>query len=137
MGVLNHDATRDPTKAENLVRRYKHYTSQCLTKLSDQIPDQSQGAHHADGHPQRLRAGGVPRGHGTQVRSQHLELPRAGYNNNSKELPSSTPDFAQVYYPINTYSYNEMASFVGDIKRVVGPAPALADNGNSYIMEVI
>ena len=43
----------------------------------------------------------------------------------------------QVYYPINTYSYNEMASFVGDIKRVVGPAPALADNGNSYIMEVI
>ena len=43
----------------------------------------------------------------------------------------------QVYYPINTYSYNEMASFVGDIKRVVGPAPALASNGNSYIMEVI
>ena len=43
----------------------------------------------------------------------------------------------QVYYPINTYSYNEMASFVGDIKRVVGPAPALASNGNSYILEVI
>ena len=43
----------------------------------------------------------------------------------------------QVYYPINTYSYNEMASFVGDIKRVVGPAPALADNGNSFIMEVV
>ena len=42
----------------------------------------------------------------------------------------------QVYYPINTYSYNEMASFVGDIKRVVGPAPALASNGNSYVIEV-
>ena len=42
-----------------------------------------------------------------------------------------------MYYPINTYSYNEMASFVGDIKRVVGPAPTLASNGNSYILEVI
>ena len=50
---------------------------------------------------------------------------------------SSTPDTVQVYYPINTYSYNEMASFVGDIKRVVGPAPALADNSHSYIIEVI
>ena len=49
----------------------------------------------------------------------------------------STLDTVQVYYPINTYSYNEMASFVGDIKRVVGPAPALASNGNSFIMEVV
>ena len=48
----------------------------------------------------------------------------------------STSDTVQVYYPINTYSYNEMASFVGDIKRVVGPAPALASNGNSYVIEV-
>ena len=96
MGVLNHDATRDSIHPNNLVGR-----EQLIKVTSSQVTfnpfaDQSSSAHHADGHPQRLRAGGVPRGHGAQVRSQHLELPRAGDNNSSIKLPSSTPDTAGV-----------------------------------------
>ena len=41
----------------------------------------------------------------------------------------------EVFYPMNSYSINEMASFVGVVKRIAG-TPSVSADGNAFIIEV-
>ena len=62
-----------------------------------------------------------------------LDIYPAGKHHKFGASIASYPE--EVFYPMNSYSINEMASFVGVVKRIAG-TPQVSADGSAFIIDV-